>query len=317
MSPGIWQVEADLSQKLRALGNRNDIIKTMHRKLRDWGETAGAVIFDKDQPQAQPITGQVVHKGLADELRESKYLLLAAEDGKTYYIALSKFSEPAGLESSPGAIVTVSVTAMSPVTPGRGREAGNRVSITVESYLSFQDQIKALGPTWLDQQLARGVSITPDANRLRSSFEKEKVDALQARFNRLQQMGMVDANNTRLKASFIDDLYRNELHDVQQKLSSVYGQAVTLQPGQPFTGTLEQIARLSSGPHAVIRAGGEFTVIPWQRGLERVAPGQALRVERDKQSTVPDPTRPTLQQQRIRFVTLEGVQKTLVLGTSL
>jgi hypothetical protein len=150
-----------------------------------------------------------------------------------------------------------------------------------------------------------------------SPFEREKAEALQARFNRLQQMGLVDANSTRLKASFIDDLYRNELTATQHRLSSVYGKALTLQPGQPFTGTLEQIARLSSGPHAVIRAGGEFTVIPWQRGLERVAPGQALRVERDKQSTVPDPTRPTLQQQRIRFATLEGVQKTLGLGISL
>lgn len=156
-----------------------------------------------------------------------------------------------------------------------------------------------------------------DSTQRRSPFQRKKADALQARFNRLQQMGMVEANNTRLKASFIDDLYRNEMHDVQQQLSSVYGNAVTLQPGQPFTGTLEKITRLSSGPHAVIRAGGEFTVIPWQQGMERLVPGQTLRVERDKQNTVPDPTRPTLQQQRIRFATLAGVQKTLGLGISL
>lgn len=312
LSPGLWKIDESLTHKLRALGNRNDIIKLMHQKLRGI-DPVNNVIFDKDNARRTPLTGKVVHKGLADELRESKYLFVAAEDGKTYYVALSKFSETPELENNPGAIVTVSMI---------GKQTATRwVSVKVESYLSLEDQIGAVGPTWLDKQLAQGKQPKTPPSLVLSQFEAEKVASMQARLNRLQQMGLAEMGTSglRVKARFLNELYHNELQSTLQRLSKGYGKPVILASGQSFTGTFERIERLASGPHAVIRAGDEFMVIPLQRGMERLVAGQALSVEIGKGVTASNRSLPGIQQQRVSFALLEGadLKKSLGLGISL
>lgn len=312
LSPGLWKIDESLTPKLRALGNRNDIIKLMHQKLRGI-DPVDTVIFDKDSARRTPLTGKVVDKGLADELRESKYLLINAEDGKTYYVALSKFSETPGLESNPGAIVTVTVT---------GKQTATRwVSVKVESYLSLEDQVGALGPTWLDKQLAQGKQPKTPPSLVLSQFEAEKVANMQARLNRLQQMGLTElgASGLRVKARFLDELYRNELQSTLQRLSKVYGKPVTPSSGQSFTGTFERMERLASGPHAIINASNEFTVIPLQRVMERLVTGQTLSVEIGNGVTASNRSLPDIQQQRVSFALLEGadLKKSLGLGISL
>lgn len=104
VSPGVWTIADNMETTLRNLGTRGDIIKTMHRSLKEAGQER--VIFDP-KSAGPPITGVVVDKGLSDELNERKYLIISATDNRAYYVPLTKYSEEPGLEAVPGSIVTV------------------------------------------------------------------------------------------------------------------------------------------------------------------------------------------------------------------
>lgn len=104
VSPGVWSIADNMETTLRNLGTRGDIIKTMHKSLKEPGQER--VIFDPKSTRT-PITGVVVDKGLSDELHERKYLLISATDNRAYYVPLTKYSEEPGHEAVPGSIVTV------------------------------------------------------------------------------------------------------------------------------------------------------------------------------------------------------------------
>lgn len=107
---GVWQVDADLVARLRRLGSRNDIVKLMHERMR--GETPlSPVIFSKESPPTEPVTGRVVDRGVADELYDRRYLLVDGRDGQAYYVPLSEHSEAVGHEAAVGSIITIAPAA--------------------------------------------------------------------------------------------------------------------------------------------------------------------------------------------------------------
>lgn len=108
---GVWQLDPELVARLRALGSRNDIVKRMHERMRGEDRTLSPVIFSKDSPPIEPVTGRVVDRGVADELYDRRYLLVDGRDGQAYYVPLSEYSERAGHEAAVGSIVTVSPAA--------------------------------------------------------------------------------------------------------------------------------------------------------------------------------------------------------------
>lgn len=118
VKPGVWKLQEDCEKTLRALGMRNDIIKTLHQSL-SAGNNQEKQIFDPLDANRQTITGVVVARGLADELHDQKYLVVSATDNRVYYVPLSQQAETPGREAKPGAIVTVSIS---------GREEKLRVS---------------------------------------------------------------------------------------------------------------------------------------------------------------------------------------------
>jgi type IV secretory pathway VirD2 relaxase len=107
MSAGVWRVDPDLVVRLRTLGSRGDIVKLMHERLRGSEPAIATVIFSKESPPAQAITGRVFDRGVADELYDRMYLLVEAQDGKAYYVPLSEYSEAPGYEAQVGSIVTI------------------------------------------------------------------------------------------------------------------------------------------------------------------------------------------------------------------
>jgi len=83
--PGAWRLEPDAESTLRALGERGDIVRTMQRAL-GAGRTAYAA-FDPSTA-AQPVTGRIAAKGLADEHHDRGYLVLDGVDGRAHYVRL-------------------------------------------------------------------------------------------------------------------------------------------------------------------------------------------------------------------------------------
>ncbi|NOJ41072.1 relaxase/mobilization nuclease RlxS [Bradyrhizobium australiense] len=88
--PGRWRIDAELEPKLRRMGERGDIIKTMHREMAAAGIARAAgdyTIFDPERG-VHSLVGRVVGEGFADELTERRYVVIDGVDGRTHYAEL-------------------------------------------------------------------------------------------------------------------------------------------------------------------------------------------------------------------------------------
>jgi type IV secretory pathway VirD2 relaxase/predicted DNA-binding WGR domain protein len=93
MGGGRWRLTEELDVKLRALGERGDIIKALNRTLKAKG---------LDRPPStqrlhilpgsidRPITGRIVARGLSDEYRDRHYLIVDGTDGQVHYVDIGK-----------------------------------------------------------------------------------------------------------------------------------------------------------------------------------------------------------------------------------
>ncbi|MGE4060972.1 MAG: relaxase/mobilization nuclease RlxS [Sphingomonadales bacterium] len=91
--PGEWRLAGDIEETLKRMGERGDIIKTMHREMTEKGVARAAadyVIFDPAAKDSRPITGRVVARGLSDEINDRHYLIVDALDGRTHYVDIGK-----------------------------------------------------------------------------------------------------------------------------------------------------------------------------------------------------------------------------------
>lgn len=99
-----WRLGPDLETTLRRIGERGDIIKTLHRELASQNLTRppnDLLIHDPGTANAPPITGRVIARGLSDELNDRHYLVIDATDGRTHYVDIGKgeATEPTPLGS--------------------------------------------------------------------------------------------------------------------------------------------------------------------------------------------------------------------------
>ncbi|MBS0471311.1 MAG: relaxase/mobilization nuclease and DUF3363 domain-containing protein [Proteobacteria bacterium] len=102
--PGQWQLADDLEPTLRAIGERGDIIKTLHRELAAANlarSNAEFAVFDA--AQNEPLVGRLVGRGLSDELADRHYLVVDGVDGRAHYVDAGK----AGDGIAVGSIVEV------------------------------------------------------------------------------------------------------------------------------------------------------------------------------------------------------------------
>lgn len=106
VAPGRWRLAADLEPVLRRMGERGDILKTLHRALGQRGREQGSdlAVFAGSGGQ-RPVTGRVVARGLSDELRDRHYLAIEGVDGRTHYVDIGKGEDVAPLAA--GSIVRV------------------------------------------------------------------------------------------------------------------------------------------------------------------------------------------------------------------
>src|SRR3546814_6143705 len=75
------------------MGERGDIIKTMHREMTARGLVRPAtdyVVFDPAASDGRPITGRVVSRGLTDEINDRHYLIVDALDGRAHYVDIGR-----------------------------------------------------------------------------------------------------------------------------------------------------------------------------------------------------------------------------------
>lgn len=93
MGASTWRLAPDLSNTLRRMGERGDIIRTMQRAFSARGQApalADQAIYEPGSPDARPLVGRVIERGLSDEINDRHYLLVEATDGRTHYVEIGK-----------------------------------------------------------------------------------------------------------------------------------------------------------------------------------------------------------------------------------
>jgi len=78
-----WRLAPGMEQTLTAMGERGDILRTMHKALK--GQQRELVL---ETEPAAPVIGRIVTKGLADELNDRGYLVVDGIDGRAHYVRL-------------------------------------------------------------------------------------------------------------------------------------------------------------------------------------------------------------------------------------
>ena len=265
---GVWQIGFDIEIKLKSLGQRGDIIKTMHRVMRETGidRPAGSfAMFDTAKP-GNRIVGRVAGLGLTDEINDRHYIVVDATDGKVHYADVGhlrpEFVPDKGM-----------IVAIENIASDSGEK--QRTRLRVLSYLNLEKLVEAEGATWLDKEM-----LGKSQEKLNpTSFGSEIVAAFAKRRQWLVTRGLGAVGTTgtfRPQPRMLDQLRQRDLQQASQVLSKELGLANTqLGEGDRIYGTFSRSVNLASGKYAVIQKSKEFILVPWRPEMEQYR-GKAL-----------------------------------------
>jgi type IV secretory pathway VirD2 relaxase len=258
IGPGQWVVAKEAESTLRELGQRNDIIKRMHRALDEQGIARGTADYVlAGETNGAPIIGRLVERGLDNELYGTNYAVVDGVDGRTHHIKLPDI-EAAG-DSAPGSIVEL--------RSFEDAKGNRRVALATRSDLSIEAQTTASGATWLDRQL-----VARDPADLGGGFGLEVKQAMETRAAHLIQDGMARRDGERILFN------RNLIGTLRQRELDALGDRLAAETGMPFqksadgefvAGTYSRRFALASGRFAMIDDGLGFKLVPWTPSIEK------------------------------------------------
>jgi type IV secretory pathway VirD2 relaxase len=257
--PGRWVLATDSEQRLRALGERGDIIKRLHKTLaKDGIARAPSSWALEGESNGEPIVGRLMARGLDDELRGTAFAVVDGIDGRVHHL---KFPDIDMAGDGPiGGIVE-----LRRFDDAKGRQ---RIALAVRSDLSLDQQVTAEGATWLDRRL---VARDP-AELSRAGFGSEVRAALDRRIDTLAEQGLArrDGDKVTIGRNLIGTLRNQELDSVGRRLASETGLAhLPTEAGEHVTGIYRRRLSLASGRFAMIDNGLGFQLVPWIPSLER------------------------------------------------
>ncbi len=256
---GQWFMSDEAEPTLRELGERDDIIKRIHRGLTEAGIDRGAASYVlAGEDMLGSIIGRLVERGLDNELKGTAYAVIDGVDGRAHHIKLSDL-DAAG-DSQPGSIVE-----LRSFTDTHGRR---RLAIAVRSDLPIQRQVSATGATWLDRQAVSGDPVALGAG----GFGREVQEAIEHRAKHLVEEGLARRQGSRVifARNLLDTLRRREVGALGDKLAAELGRPFNkASTGEYVAGTYRQRFTLASGRFAMIDDGLGFQLVPWTPSLEK------------------------------------------------
>ncbi len=259
VGPARWVLTSDTEPKLRALGDRGDIIKRLHKTLaKDGASRAPSSWALEGERHGEPVIGRLIARGLDDELKGSAFAVVDGIDGRVHHLKLADIDL-----ASDGPIGGIVELRRFEDTRGR-----NRIALAVRSDLNLDQQVAAEGATWLDRRLAS----REGADLSRAGFGAEVCVALDRRIDVLAQQGLAsrDGDKITLGRNLIGTLRNRELKTVGRGLATETG--LVHQPaetGESISGTYRRRLSLASGRFAMIDNGLGFQLVPWIPSLER------------------------------------------------
>lgn len=319
-----WCLAPRIEQTLTAMGERGDVLRTMHRAMR--GEQRELMI----DPQADvSVVGRIAAKGLDGELHDRPYLVIDGVDGRAHYLRLQANANLAELpvggivEGRPQALersvdrTVLDLTQEGIYTTSHHREqlmqAGNRDpqntvgvhvrrlealrrqgivervadgvwgvpsdflqrirqqvaqkdavhAIELRSHLPLEQQIQAVGATWLD----RGLVVSGLLQPATQGFGAQVREAMSRRVDFLVGEKLAERRGQRvvLARNLLATLRDRELAVVGQRLQQETGKTWRLlRDGETVSGIYRQSVQLVSGRFAVLDDGVGFSFVPWR-----------------------------------------------------
>jgi type IV secretory pathway VirD2 relaxase len=260
LGSGQWMMTEEAESVLRAMGERGDIIKRIHRSLFERGveRAAGDFVLDAEL-RNDLIIGRLISRGLDDELKGSAFAIIDGIDGRAHHVRFADLD--ATSDAAPGAIVEARR-----ITSRDGKSS--HLVLAVRSDPSIEDQIHAPGATWLDRRLVAKEQIALSE----AGFGREVRNAMEARAEHLLAEGLARRQGQRFifASDLLNTLRQRELASAGAELaaeSSLPHQIVT--GGESIAGVYRQRLNLASGRFAMIDDGLGFSLVPWSPSIER------------------------------------------------
>lgn len=258
---GLWRMSIEAESRLRDLGLRGDIIKTMHRTLTEKGLNRAFddyVINPSDQRSA--IIGRLVSTGLHDELSGEAYAIIDGVDGRAHHV---RFKDLDAFDHAPpfGGIVEVRCF-------GSINDPKPTLVLANRSDLDITLQVTAPGATWLDHRLVERAPMSLSS----SGFGQEVRQAMHQRANNLIEIGLAyrEGERVRFRKDLLTTLRNQELETVGTSIAQQRGMTFNATaPGSSVSGTFRETLRLSSGRFALLDDGLGFRLVPWASSLEK------------------------------------------------
>ncbi|QFT22723.1 hypothetical protein FIV02_14205 [Pseudomonas sp. THAF187a] len=161
--------------------------------------------------------------------------------------------------------------------PERGRQHDARrqgdVAVELRTPLPVERQVRAIGATWLDQQLIGGSRDLAD-----KGFGREVRDALRQRADFLVEQGLAERQGQRvvLARNLLTTLRGRELAAAAREISAQTGmQYRPATDGERVSGVYRRSVQLASGRFALLDDGIGFSLVPWKPVIEQNL-GQSL-----------------------------------------
>lgn len=257
IGPAVWALKPEIEETLRELGDRGDIIKTMHKAMsRSLGSSDPARFAVHETGLGDPVIGRLVERGLHDELAGTAYAIVDGTDGRIHHLRFADL-EMTG-DSKPGSIVEL--------RQWTDRHGEIRSSLAVRSDLTLSEQVRARGATWLDRQL-----VDHDARAGSLGFGRDMRDAMEKRSDVLVAEGLAHRQGRRLvlAPNLIETLRSRELAEAIDEIGRATGLAHRpSSSGDHVSGVYRERVTLSSGRFAMIDDGLGFQLVPWRPAID-------------------------------------------------
>jgi hypothetical protein len=262
VGPAMWSLSSRTEPILRDLGERGDIIKTMHRALAAQHRELAPdrMVLGASQADAtggRAIEGRLIARGLHDELTGEAFAIIDATDGRTHYLRFPDIERTG--DAAPGAIVAL----------GRWTDRNGRAQegLLVRSDLPLDQQIGARGATWLDRRMLASPQAAPGVG-----FGAELEAAIRQRRDWLAEQGLATRQGQRVVfgRNLLDRLRADEIAQATAAIAERRG--ITARPaaeGGIVSGVYRERIVLASGRYAVIEDGRGFQLVPWRQDLDR------------------------------------------------
>jgi len=156
-------------------------------------------------------------------------------------------------------------------------------TIELHSHLRIDQQVRAIGATWLDRQLIDG-----GRGLVAQGFGTQVRDAMRSRAEFLIEQGLAERRGRRfaLARDLLSTLRDRELAVAAKSLQDQTGRSYRrLKDGERASGTYRRSIQLASGRFAMLDDGVGFALLPWRPVIEQHLGQQVSAVSRGQSVT--------------------------------